>query len=75
MRELSCPETIIELDRKNKDGSSFLATIQPTKVMFVFYSPLNFLYPLSKHSLSLAFRDLQVACHGGRPQIAILCRS
>ena len=75
MGELSCPETIIELDRENKDGSSFLATIQPTKVMFVYYSPLNFLYPLSKYSLSLAFKDFQVACHGGRPQIAIPCRS
>ena len=46
MGELSCPETIIELYRENKDGSSFLATIQPTKVMFVYYSPLNFLYGL-----------------------------
>ena len=74
MGELSCPETVIELGRKKKDGSSFLATIQPTKVMFVYYTPLNFLYPLSKHSLALAFKDLQVACHGGRSQIAILCR-
>lgn len=60
-------ETIIELDRKNKDGSSFLATIQPTKVMFVFYSPLNFLYLYQSILFPLPSELTTVACHSMNP--------
>ena len=47
--KLSCPETIEE-SNKNKDSSSFLASIQPTKSheFFVYYRSHDFVFPSIK---------------------------
>lgn len=44
--KLSCPEIIEESNKKNKDSSSFLASIQPTKSheFFVCYRSHDFVF-------------------------------
>ena len=53
--KLSHPETISETN-KEKTYSSFLARTQPMKnqVLFLYYDPHSFLFPLCKNSSSLA---------------------
>ena len=64
--------------RQEENSIFFLARTQPMKShgFLVYNSPPNFLFlyikelPFPCHS-----GDLQVACHGCKPQIAILCLS
>ena len=76
--ELSQTAMIAEPNRKKKDSSSFLERTQPMKShgLLVHYKPFQVPFPLYKSVLlPLLCRDLHVALHSCRPQIAILCWS
>ena len=73
---LSCSETTAEPTGRRK--TPFLTRTQPMKShgLFVYYSPPNFLFLSVKASSFLCCGgDLNKACHGFRPRIAILCWS